>query len=594
MAGLYGFLARDPQPAGQVRDRLHWMRTFMTSRPTHRFVEHAVDGAGVGITGRGVFDSTIALHEGPSRRTLVVDGEVYHVSQDGRAFDGGAAWPIVHARWIAGGPDAMADVDGLYNGVEIDPCTPAGARLSIFNDRYGSRRLYYVDLADAFVFASEMAPLVAWLGAVATIDDEFLTESVCFGSAFGDHTWIRGISLFPPATAMTVSRDGVTMRRYWQWSDAPPPGTHAGADRFDVLHELWRRAMQARVKGPRVGQQLTGGLDSRLILGEAIRHRGDWTSATYGEPGSDDVRFAERSAKTAGVPWLFWELPGNDWLARRVALCLEHDGIVDLVNAHHAGLVKTLGEAMDVEVSGYLGDAVAGGTGLDLAPDTAMDHIPYWPSPVSLHPAEARARVDASVARAPNARVWMIENKWRRATNAWPHMAVNDLEVRKPFMDYALVEYCAGLPFDDRRTRRAQIEMLRRRYPALARVPWQKTGVRPAAGPLARAAIKAVRLAYRTVQPPASRVGIPLRPWMRNACNVDAWCASPDVRRTLTDTLSDRAALVAGYFDRDAIARTLAMAFDRHEVAIEVPMNLYRAEHMLQRFRDARRVPMLR
>ena len=96
-------------------------------------------------------------------------------------------------------------------------------------------------------------------------------------------------------------------------------------------------------------------------------------------------------------------------------------------------------------------------------------------------------------------------------------------------------------------------------------------------------------LAWRTVQPAASRVGIPMRPWVRNACGVDAWCASPQIRRALTDCLTDPAALVADCFDRAAIERTLALAFDRHEVAIEVPMNLYRAEHMSQRFRDVRR-----
>ena len=589
MAGLYGFLARHGLPAEQVGRRLQWMRAFMTSRPAHRVREHAVDGAGVGITGPGIFGGTIALHEGPARRALIVDGEAYHVSQDGQAQEGGVAWPIVYARWIAGGDDAMAGVDGIYNAVEIDPCPPGGPRLRIVNDRYASRRLYCADLPDAFVFASEMAPLVAWLGDAAEIDAEFLRDSVCFGSAFGDQTWIRHVALVPPATAMTVSRDGVTAHRYWQWSDLPPPGTHSAASRFEALRELWRRAVQARVAGARVGQQLSGGLDSRLILGEAIRHRPDWTTATYGEPGSDDVRFAKRSAEAAGVPWLFLELSGDDWLARRVALCLEHDGIVDLVNAHHAGFVTTLGRVMQVEMTGYLGDVVMGGNGVDLTPATAMSHIPYWASPISVNPTSAAARIEARAAAAPNAWVWTLENKWRRATNAWPHLAVNDLEVRKPFMDYALVEYCYGLPLDDRRTRRAQLHLLEHGYPRLARVPWQKTGVRPGAGPLARAAIKGVRLAYRTLQPLASRAGMPMRPWERNACSVETWCAAPAVRRTLADRLTQPAALVADYFDRRAIEETLTLAFDRHEVAIEVPMNLYRAEHMLQRFRDIRR-----
>src|SRR4029077_7434113 len=150
--------------------------------------------------------------------------------------------------------------------------------------------------------------------------------------------------------------------------------------------------------------------------GEAVRDRDDWTCATYGEAGADDVRFAKRSAEAAGVPWLFWELPGDDWLARRVAHCVEHDGIVDVVNAHHAGLVKTLGERMDVEVSGHLGDAVMAGTGVDLTPGTAMGNVPYWASPVSVDAAYASARIEAEAATATSAWSWMLENKWRRAT----------------------------------------------------------------------------------------------------------------------------------------------------------------------------------
>ena len=79
-----------------------------------------------------------------------------------------------------------------------------------------------------------------------------------------------------------------------------------------------------------------------------------------------------------------------------------------------------------------------------------------------------------------------------------------------------------------------------------------------------------------------------MRPWVRNACSIDRWCAAPEVRRTLTHHLTEPSALVAGYFDRRAIEETLTIAFDRREVPIEVPMNLYRAELMLQRFRDIR------
>jgi hypothetical protein len=586
MAGLYGYLARSTQPSSEVRERLRWMRSFMTSRPSHRFVEHAVDGAGVGNIGTGIFEGTLALHQRPLERdgrTLVVDGEIYH----------GHTWPLVHEQWISNGAAGIADVDGVYNAVEIDASSAGAPRLSIFNDRYGSRRLYMAHAADAFVFASEMAPLVAWLGDAAAIDEDFVRESLCLGSPYGDRTWIRGITLVPPAIALSVSRDGVRPQRYWQWSSLAPHGTHRGPDRFEVLDGLWQRAMRARLEsrgGGRAGQQLSGGLDSRLILGEAVLHRSDWRATTYGERGADDVRFAERAATAASAAWRFLELPGDDWLARRLALSIEHDGIVDVANAHHAGFLDAIAGEMQIEMSGNLGDALMGGTGTDLTPESALSHFGFYASPVSLDLADAHERICTHAAGADSAWIWMFENKWRRATNAWPHMAVNHLEVRKPFMDYALVEHCYGLPLGERVSRDTQTGMLARCYPALAGVPWQKTGVRPSAGPVARAAIKGVRLAYRQLQPLVSRAGLPMRPWLRNACDIGAWCSDPAIQRTLTECLTDRDALIAGCVDRRAVEQTLRMAFaNPRQVAIEVPMNLYRAEHMLRRWRDVRR-----
>ncbi len=565
------------------------MRSLMTTGRGHRFAEHATDGVGVGITGPELFEGTVHVHTEPGPRALVVDGEAYHVcAEDGRPCRGAALWSTVHRRWITGGAEVLVRLDGVFNAVQVD--ASSGPTLRIFNDRYGSRRLYYAELADAFVFASEMAPIVAWMGAGAAFDPEFIRPSVCFGSPIDDATWIRGIRLFPPATVMTVSRDATTTDRYWRWSDAPPAGSHSAPDRFDALYDLWQRALAARLHGSRVGQQLSGGLDSRLILGEAVRHRQSWTTSTYGDEYSDDVRFAKRSAACVGASWSLCPLPA-DWLDRRLAVCVAHDGIVDLVNTHAAGLASTLAGLMDFEIGGYLGDAVLGGTGTQWTPDTVVWGLSYWMSPVSLGPEAAQTRIGASVAGTTSLWSWMFENKWRRAINAWPQLAVNDLEVRKPFLDYAFAEYCVGLPLEDRLSRRGHMELLQRSCPSLARVPWQRTGVHPGAGVMACAVIKGVRVVYRAVQPWAARAGVPMRPWVRNAFDEKACFGTADVRCTLTDCLTDRAALINEYFEREAIERTLSMAFDTREVAIEVPMNLYRAEHVLRRFRALRLEP---
>ena len=584
MAGIYGFFSRRPRPAGELRHRLAAMGSFMSSRAGHRSVSLVRESAAIGATGPAIFDGTVMVHEAPDCRALVADGEAYHLTDSGgRPAVGAAAWPVVQRKLAEHGARGLSSVDGVYACAQLT--SGPSPSLTLFSDRYGSRRLYYAECDGWFLFASELAPLAGCLGSDADIDWAFVQDSLSFGSSIGDATWIQQVRLFPPATVATVTRDAVTFDRYWSWSDVPQPGEHASDDRFDRLHELWRRSIAARTNGGRVGLQLSGGLDSRLILAEARERRSDLTTTTYGEDGADDVRFARQTAAAAGVPWLFWPLPGPDWLERRVAHSVEHDGIVDVVNAHHAGLVEVIGEVMDVELSGYLGDVVMGATGVGRPADWAFDFLPYLQSPVAAPVDAARERIATEVAAAPSAHAWTLENKWRRATNAWPHLAVNSLEVRKPFMDYALVDFCAGLPLPDRCSA-PQRELLRRFHPELVRVPWQKTGVAPHRGALAVAGMRGVRVAYRTAGSVASRLGRPIAPWIRTGCDTAAWCADPSIRDTVANALSDPSSPLRGPFSDEAMAETLTLAFDHHAVAVEVPLNLYRADRVVRRLRS--------
>lgn len=584
MAGLFGFFTDQTRPREWMDARARRMLRAMTDRPSHHHFIDIGDRLACGYTGPALHDGERHPHPGPDGFVLYGEGEIYHAHETlGPAAPGEAIWDQVRQRWQRRGPASMRDVDGLYNLVLYEPASADGPRVSILNDRYGSRRLYVMQRPDALVFASELKAILAWPDATWTIDRAFVEETVCLGSVPGDKTWFREIRLLPPASAMTVSARRSSTCRYWKWSELPEPGSHAGRDGVEQLHERWRRAIDARLTADAMGQQLSGGLDSRLILAEAAPRRPDWVSVTYGEPGSDEVRFAQRCARLSQRRWVFWELPGADWLERRVALSLEMDGLLDLANAHHAGLVERMGALMRFEMSGYLGDLIAGDTwsGAQTAED-ALDCLAHWDSPVSIDRAGAIERVAAALDGTSAPVWWLVDEKCRKATNGWPHLAVNDLEVRKPFMDYALVEFCAGLPSDDRRDRRIVRQLLAAYYPSFAALPYQKTGVRPDAPAWQLTALRAARVAYRSVQPAAERAGVPLRPWIRGAVDLGRWLSDPAVRSEIASTLTASGARVGGYFDRAAIGRTIDLTFDEGAIAAEVVLNLYRVERYLQ------------
>lgn len=584
MAGLFGCFVREARPPVWMRERAERLRRGMTSRPRHRSFIDVRGQVACGVSGPGLLAGNLEPHPGHDGAVLYVEGEVYRAHELlGPPRPGESVWDQIRDRWQRLGPRGLRDLDGLYNLVLYEPASPEGARVSLLNDRYGSRRLYVMERPDAFVFAAELKALVAWPGYRWTLDPAFLEETVCLGSVLGDKTWFREIRLMSPASVISLTADGCSSRRYWSWSELPPPGATSASDRVDALHERWRRAIRARLTPDSMGQQLSGGLDSRLILAEVAPQREDWIAVTYGEPGSDEVRFAARCARHAGRRWCFWALPGEDWLERRVALSLEMDGMLDLANAHHAGLVRQMGELMRFEMSGYLGDLVLGDTWYDAASaEDALDCLAYWESPVSLSRSDAIGRVAARLRDRWPARWTLVDEKCRRATNGWPHLAVNDLEVRKPFMDYSLVEYCAGLPPEDRLARRAHHRLLSAFYPPFAALPYQKTGLRPGAPSWQLAILRASRAAYRMVQPATARAGVALGPWIRGAADVGRWLADSAVRDELTSALTAPGAAVNDHFDRAAVRETLRMALDEQRVAAEVVLSLYRIERYLQ------------
>lgn len=595
MAGLFGFFLREPRDEAWATRRFAAMAAGARSASGHHLVATATPQARVGLTGPGLLPGSLAVHgEGDGPR-LLAEGECYH--RDHALAPGessGGPWRFVLDQWRRHGASGLRALDGLYTLalVETDP-----PRLRLINDRYGSRRLYVLDTGAAWVFAASLGPLLAWPEA-GEVDPDYIRQMVCLGSALDGRTWLRGVTLMPAATEYTVTPARTTATSYWRWDDlggaeaAREPRDTLTRDEVTALAERWDTALHARVHGERVGQLLSGGLDSRLILAGGAPRRGrDWVTVTYGEPGADEVRFASQAAAVAGVPWLHWILPEPHWLETRTRFCLAHDGVIDIVNAYPAGLAGRLAGLMQWEVNGYLGDVVLGGTYHLQSPEAAMAHLPYWHSPVALPEAEVRAAVTVAIG-AQSPRAWLIDTKCRRAINAWPHAAVDGLEVRKPFLDYALVELAERLPLGPRARHEPHLRLLAR-TPALAAVPWQKTGVAPGAPTAAVWAMRARRVAYRAWRAGLARLGVARPGWVRGAVDFGAWLALAGPREVLRETLGSPDARVGTYFAAAAIDETIRATLIERRLAHEPLLHLYLAERMLIHLDERRRAPLV-
>ncbi|WP_170297225.1 asparagine synthase-related protein [Georgenia thermotolerans] len=141
---------------------------------------------------------------------------------------------------------------------------------------------------------------------------------------------------------------------------------------------------QCAERGPGTGQQvvlLSGGLDSRAILGGLLEHfdRSEVVAATFGMPGERDYDFAAAVAAAAGVRHERLETASVEWTT---------EGLVGSVLARHLPLPFPFGQRYlsyllhtrlgreNTFWDGLCGDAVSG----DWAP--AEDEVWDWPSAV--------------------------------------------------------------------------------------------------------------------------------------------------------------------------------------------------------------------
>jgi asparagine synthase (glutamine-hydrolysing) len=291
----------------------------------------------------------------------------------------------------------------------------------------------------------------------------------------------------------------------------------------------------------RPGQTLSGGLDSRAILAEGASHSRRWSALTYGVPGCDDARIAERAARAAGAEWEFVPLYQGDWLGARTAYVQQTDGLIQLGDLAHLEALPQQVARMDLHLSGYIGDAVAGPT---------FDHVrsladaavamPFYETRIGLGWDHAIERL-SSATSAPEwvgSRYALFEHKLPQSTNRWSTAWRPWLRVRKPFTDYRLFDYCMTTPWALRRDLRVYERFLCRAYPALFRsIPNQKTGAPPGAGPWRLRIARAMRVARRVSRATAAATGVRLRPWSRAYVNDGVEWARPDVRGRISETI---------------------------------------------------------
>jgi asparagine synthase (glutamine-hydrolysing) len=184
-------------------------------------------------------------------------------------------------------------------------------------DHFGVRPFHYFDAGNEFGFASDVDALLTQPQVTRELDDASVADFLLFGSLQDeDRTIYRDVRCLPPASIMTVSSSGSTLRRYWE---LPTYEQVRFADPSDYAHayrHVFEQAVADRLPQGPVALQLSGGVDSTAIAAVAATQPGRPPASIEAYtfacrdlvPQDDESHYAQLTASHLGISWSAIEL----------------------------------------------------------------------------------------------------------------------------------------------------------------------------------------------------------------------------------------------------------------------------------------------
>ena len=176
---------------------------------------------------------------------------------------------VILKAYDAWGPRCVERFNGMFAFAIWERDT---GRVTLARDRLGIKPLYLAPLAGGLRFGSFLPALAAGNGIDTDIDPVALHHYMTFHAVVpAPHTILKGVRKLPPATVMTVERDGTTTAEtYWrvEYGSRPDEAGLTEHEWEEMTLEALRQAVRRRlVADVPVGVLLSGGLDSSLIVG---------------------------------------------------------------------------------------------------------------------------------------------------------------------------------------------------------------------------------------------------------------------------------------------------------------------------------------
>lgn len=514
MSGVYGIVAPEKNGAeldvvaGDMRNALTHYSWYVNDLYSDREA-----GVFLGRVGIGVFNQARQpIHSESGYLSAVFCGEFTHVDvvrsalrQDGVQLRNDTDEELLLACYEKWGANCVAQLQGQFVFAIWDRRRD---ELILANDRFGLYPTYYTESRGRLLFAPEIKSLLSDATIPRKLRNDALAEYFRFQRLLGTKTFFADIHLLPAASILCFDlRSGdYKVSRYWDIGQSLPRPVSITLN--EAIEEGARRLMRAieeAMRGPwPIGAFLSGGFDSRMLVGLLAKKGCAVQTFTFGRPGCRDEYYARQIARAINVPHHFYPYHNGHWIEQFAEMHVRlTEGFHSWLHMHGINMLGDVRQHIAVNVSG-LGDLLWPDhnftpTHLLAAPDNVafasiffeLYHQKYsWPGLTyaderTLYAESYRRQLvglayDSFMAEltaydhlplATKAIAFNLDNHFSRHLLYHCVFGRSHLEYRLPYFDLDLLTFAYGLPPQISMERRVQKGIIAQYLPQVARIP---------------------------------------------------------------------------------------------------------------------------
>ncbi|MGE5148477.1 MAG: asparagine synthase-related protein [Rhodospirillaceae bacterium] len=372
----------------------------------------------------------------------------------------------------------------------------AQQRLLLTRDQLGIRSLFYARIGTAWVVSDSLDWIAARPGLDKRLDETWIGDFLATGHSLDPwRTVYAAVKRLPPGHCAALTRDGESVRRYWQLTVGEPLFLRDGRAYGERLRELTKAAIRDRAPAGKLGISMSGGLDSTTLAALSVEALGDAARVTarcsHFETlmADDEPRFASLIAESLGIALGFDKADAAydpRWRERGIRTSEPTPAIVNAYREQvlarsmaDEASVWFFGEGPDnalaFEREAYLGWLLRTGrwaqaasalwryVGLklgereprpqpSLAPPPVLSELPRWLRPDFVERTGLRARVRAFQSP-PHDHPWRPRAIGSFGTPAWQALLggleadrAHGLDWRHPYLDLRVLQFLLSVP----------------------------------------------------------------------------------------------------------------------------------------------------